>query len=522
MKVVHLNTWDISGGAARSAYRLHQGLRTIGIDSEMLVRFKSSKDGTVYSTQGGDNQSNKKVTIHDIIQSRLITSHITSAANTIFSIPSIGFEVTNANIVASADIINLHWIVNFLSPVSIRKIGALGKPLVWTLHDQWPFTGGCHYSNGCIRYETNCTECPQLDLNLELAATVLDEKDASYQSIPITVVTPSEWMHDVARKSRLFKSKRIECIPYSLETTKYTNIPKCDAKERLGIDPQVVTILFAAHSLHERRKGYKEFLEVLKFCENDYEFTRLITQNKIKLIIFGEAETELLNIGIPIQSLGFIDSDEEICTAYSAADLYIMTSLEDNLPNTILESMSCGTSVLAFDIGGIPDMVKEGVTGRLISPFDTRSMSTSLLYLLSHRDLLEQMSKNCRQFAETNYAFAIQAYKYKQLYDDILSVTPQYYNSEHAQRLTTVESLGTVYNLTADNEFCEHLSKIYPRLLEELVLEMTSVSSCERSLLDSKIHLLSAELESIKQSRSWKATAWLRNLIDALRLIQHR
>lgn len=522
MKVLHLNTWDVSGGAARSAYRLHQGLLAIGVDSKMLVRLKSSDDDTVYSIKTSDAQSGKKITIHDIIHSDLITPHITTAANTIFSIPSLSYDITNTDIVANADIINLHWVANYLSPLTISKLGALGKQIVWTLHDQWPFTGGCHYSNACIRYETSCTACPQLDLDVDVAAAVLDEKAKLFQHIPLTIVTPSSWMYAVARESRVFKDKRIEHIPYSLNTEQYNNAPKHRAKETLGIDPHVVTILFAAQSLYERRKGYQEFIEVLRCSKNHDQFKRMIQENRIKLIVFGQAGSELLNIGVPVLSLGVIDSDEAISTAYSAADLYIMTSLEDNLPNTILESISCGTPVLAFSVGGIPDMVKSGITGDLITPFDIDNMSKRLLYLLNHPELLQQMSNCCRQYAEKQYAITIQATRYKQLYTELLSNFSIKTDSTHTDQPDVPEKFGNTFTLTAEKDFDEPFSNVYPRILEELVLSMVADNQHEGNYMVEKIDELSAELIGIKQSKTWKSTALIRKMFDIFQAIHHR
>lgn len=522
MKVLHLNTLDVSGGAARSAYRLHQGLLTIGVDSKMLVRVKSSDDDTVYSIQTSDAQSCKKITIHDVIHSGLIAPHTTTAANTLFSIPTLSYDITNADIVANADIINLHWVANYLSPLTISKLGALGKQIVWTLHDQWPFTGGCHYSNACTRYETTCTACPQLDLDIEIAAAVLDEKATLFQPIPLTIVTPSSWMYAVARESKLFKDKRIEHISYSLNTEQYINIPKHCAKKTLGIDPHVVTILFAAQSLYERRKGYQEFISVLRCCENDDLFKRMIQEDRIKLIVFGQAGSELLNIGVPVLSLGVIDSDEAISTAYSAADLYIMTSLEDNLPNTILESMSCGTPVLAFSVGGIPDMVKSGITGDLITPFDIDAMTTRLLYLLNHPELLQQMGTSCRQYAEKQYAFTIQADRYKQLYTELLPNFSTKADSDHTHQPDVAERLGDTFPLTVEKDFGEPFSRIYPQILEEVVLSMIAGHPYERNSMVAKIDELSAELIGIKQSKTWKSTAWIRKMFDIIQAIHHR
>jgi len=422
MKILQISTCDINGGAARATYRLHRGLQEIGQDCRMLVRHKESQDDSVVLADAEEmpENPNEDFFLSDIIQPYYIDSNQTELSNTLFSLSYPGYDLSELPFVRTADVINLHWVAQYQSLVTLHRLFSLGKPVVWTLHDQWAFTGGCHYSAGCEKYQADCVECPQLrDDPFNLPAAILKDKLEIFKNADLTIVTPSRWMASCARKSKLFKGLRIEVIPNSLETNIYTPLPKPEAKEEIGISPETITMLFGAVDGSEKRKGFFELVNAIKFCLNEDVFQKLLNDDKIRLVCFGRPSHELESIGIPFVALGHLDSDEKIRSAYSAADIFLLPSLEDNLPNTILESMSCGTPVVAFDVGGLPDMVINGVTGQLVPLSDTRKMGETIIDLIQKPDLRKSMGKEGRKRAEKEYSLSVQAGPYSDLYKDM-------------------------------------------------------------------------------------------------------
>jgi glycosyltransferase involved in cell wall biosynthesis len=421
MKILQISTYDVSGGAARATYRLHCGLRHMDQDCCMLVRYKETDDDFVSALAQKQETDEKAFFLETPIQEHYINAHRTDISNTLFSLPYPGYDISGSPLVQNADIINLHWVSQFQSPVTLKHIFALGKPVVWTLHDQWAFTGGCHYSSGCGGYQNSCKECPQLAEDpFSLPEALLHDKEDLFRNANLTIVTPSRWMGRCARESRLFKTLRVEVIANSLETDLYSPLPKKQAKERLEIPADAVTLLFGAIDGAEKRKGFSQLSAAMKTCLENEFFQELLRKDRVRLLCFGSPNDQLENMGIPVISLGRLGTDEEIRSAYSAADIFLLPSLEDNLPNTILESMSCATPVVAFDVGGVPDMVSDGVNGLLAKPFDTRQMSEAIVSLSTDSEKRSAMGKACRQRVLRDYAPDVQAGNYLKLYDDLL------------------------------------------------------------------------------------------------------
>ena len=426
MKIVQIGTSDISGGASRAAFRLHKGMIQAGHDCLSLVRYKDSSDDSVFcvSQRLPGKEEEAGLFFSEAVQGHYINSHRTDISNTMFSLPCPGYDVSHLPVVKEADIINLHWVACFQSPLTLRRLFALGKPVVWTLHDQWAFTGGCHYSAGCDKFRNDCSSCPQLvEDPFGLPAAALKDKVELFKDANLVIVTPSRWMAECARQSMLFKDLRVEVIPNSLETDVFRPHRKDEAKESLGIAPDTVTILFGGEDGNEKRKGFQKFISAIRQCLEKTEFQALVKGGKVMAICFGRPSHEMETMGMPVLPLGYLDSDEKISKAYSGADIFILPSLEDNLPNTMLESMSCGTPVVAFEIGGIPDVIETGVTGRLVPPGNKDRMAEELISLIKDPDRREAMGRNCRQLMVKEYSLEVQALRYEALYNELLGKT---------------------------------------------------------------------------------------------------
>jgi len=422
MKITHINTFDVEGGAARAVYRLHQGLLMIGENSRILSKYKTSQDNTVIQLIVDNVNDDTDLTNFRYLQTHYIDNNRTSLTNTLFSLCYPGFELAQLPIIQNSDVINLHWVAGqFQSPLTINNLLELGKPVIWTLHDMWAFTGGCHYSANCQGYEAECLNCPQLANNIYgLTSAILQDKLAFFNHPNLVIVTPSRWLADCAKKSRVFRHSRVEVIPNSLNTEVFNVMPKLSAKASLNIDPDEIVLLVGASSAKERRKGFYELIQVLKICQRDKRFAQLILHNKIRVCCFGETIDDFQELELMITPLGLIDSDEKLRLIYSAADIYILPSLEDNFPNTMLESMSCGTPVIGFNIGGIPDLVNDEVTG-FISPENIlQTMANKIIRLTFDSSLRQIMSNNCRQTILDNYTLEHQANIYLDLYRELL------------------------------------------------------------------------------------------------------
>ena len=421
MNITIINTSDISGGAARAAYRLNKGLRELNNNSIMIVRHKQSNDPNIHQVIPLNIEYSIEENIYHSIQKMLIDQNRTSISNTLFSFPYPGYNISHTDVIKYSDIINLHWINRFQSVETISNLLKLGKPVVWTLHDQWPFTGGCHYSAGCEKFVNYCKNCPQLKTNTyDIPFLVQQTKIEEFNKKDLTIVTPSRWLANCVKKSKVFNNLRVEVIPNSLETDVFKPVQKYQAKKSLNINSDIITLLFGAHTQNEHRKGFKQLLKAISFClQNDF-IKKLIEDNKLNVLIFGDVNEDLQNIGIPVISTGYINSDERLADIYSAADIFLLPSLEDNLPNTILESMACGTPIVTFDVGGMSDVIQHGITGYVAPCFSSEKFGELILNLIHNESKRIQMGTNCRRLIEGKFQLKHQAAKYSELFKDLL------------------------------------------------------------------------------------------------------
>jgi glycosyltransferase involved in cell wall biosynthesis len=424
LKITHVSSLDIQGGAARAAYRLHRGLIGLGQDSRLLTPRKASTDETVDRLGTRAEATDLPHRSLQRLQRDYIDAQRTPVSNTLFILPYPGYDLTAHPRIRASDVINLHWVTRFQSPITVQRLLRVGAPVVWTLHDMWAFTGGCHYSSGCDGFERDCRPCPQLREDPHgLPAAVLADKLAVVDPRPI-VVAPSRWLAAAARRSRLFRDARIEVIPYSLETEIFAPAPRAEAKQRLGLGPDTATLLASADNGKERRKGFRVLAEALRLCSADPWFREQASRRALALLWFGSAPDELDALPMPVLPLGRITADEILRQVYSAADLYVLPSLEDNLPNTMLEAMSCGTPVIAFDVGGVPDVLEDRVTGRVVPPANAPRLAAAILDSLRDDDARRKMSEACRRTMEIDHSLDVQARRYMDLYEDLLGRRP--------------------------------------------------------------------------------------------------
>ncbi|EDX74541.1 glycosyl transferase, group 1 family protein [Coleofasciculus chthonoplastes PCC 7420] len=413
MQVLHLSTSDISGGAAIAAYRLHQGLQRLGVPSQMLVDKKSSDDRTVFAQK---TNLSKALGILKPTLDRFPLRLYRNCDHTKLSLEWLPDQVSPKTTKLAPDILNLHWVCGGF--LKIETLAQLKQPIVWTLHDMWAFTGGCHYSQDCDRYTNSCGNCPLLQSgqNWDLSRWVWQRKTKAWKNINLTLVTPSTWLAKCVRSSSLFKDRRVEVIANGLDPEQYKPIDKRLARELLKLPQDKQLLLFGAMgSTSDHRKGFhllQPALQCLSQSENQY---------KTELVVFGSsAPSPQPDFGFKAHYLGKLNDDISLALVYAAADVFVAPSVQDNLPNTVMEAIACGTPSIAFNIGGMPDMIEHQWNGYLAHPYDTKDLANGIAWVLQDEQRRQACSLRSRDMFEQNFTLDIQAKSYIKLYQDIL------------------------------------------------------------------------------------------------------
>jgi glycosyltransferase involved in cell wall biosynthesis len=415
MKILMLNTYDDWGGAAKAASRLNRGLRDIGIDSRLLVQYKKCAAGGII---GANNLFARGCygmrTVLGTVPVRLYRNK--PVYN--FS-PALMPDRLSARIGGIApDVVHLHWIAAGF--MRIETLGRLKRPLVWTLHDSWAFTGGCHMPYDCVRYRESCGSCPVLGSRREadLSRRVWQRKEKAWRDLNLTVVAPSRWLAGCARTSSLFSSIRIEVIPNGLDTSVFKPVDRRQARNLLGLPGRKKLILFGGISItSDPNKGFRFLLPALR------SLAAMGFQDEAELIVFGSSEpAEAPDFGMKANYLGRLREDARLALLYSAADVFIAPSMQENLPYTVMESMACGTPCVAFNQGGMSDLIDHEATGYLARPFEEGDFAKGIGLFLKNDGTRQETSLRCRRKVEDTFTLEKIAGRYVELYRNIESV----------------------------------------------------------------------------------------------------
>src|SRR5687768_4889756 len=427
MRIVHLSTSDSGGGAFRAAFRLHTGLRRLGHDSKMLVMRKGSGDGNVIAFKPR----------HDFVgrwQRKLRARRIWRDYEKYRPTLPSGIEPFSddrsehagevVRQIPECDVITLHWVGGF---VDFRHtlIAAPEVPLVWRMADMGVFTGGCHYTQGCEKFTANCGACPQLGSN--------DEHDLSWQAWNrkrvafglterLHIVGTSQWIAGEAKRSSLLGKFPVSVIPNGLDTDEFAPRDKGFSRDLWNIPRDAKVVLFAAESVANVRKGFRHLADAL---------ADMAETKNLLLVSVGGGRCEL-PAGLPHLPLGKVNNDRMLSTIYSAADIFVIPSLQESFGQTVIESLACGTPVVGFASGGIPDMVRPGETGWLAETGNTASLREAIIAALSDDVSRTKMAENCRRVALDEYSIETQASAYLKLYETLVSRTA---NSHAGERL---------------------------------------------------------------------------------------
>ena len=416
MKVLSVCTSDVSGGAARAAYRIHQGVRSSGVDSRMFVKFKGSNDDTVYALS--EFVPNNPIynaldwcaaKVKNKIQHYQWNQYPDRDAY--YKSDLRGTRIHGALQALDYDILHLHWINNRF--IDIHELAKINKPIIWTLHDSWPFCGICHLPMNCKQYESHCGCCPRLGSTKEqdLAYKIFEQKQEIYKKLDLHIVTPSKWLAECAKRSILFGTYSISIIPNCVDTELYKPMDKLEAVTQYGLNPNKKYLLYGAmQATTDKNKGFDLLIDALKQLQNlDAE-----------LIVYGtDEDLSKYNIPMPVHSLGYIHGDKQMALLYNVADVMIVPSRSENLSNTIMESMSCGVPVVAFAIGGNGDMIDHKQNGYLAEERDCKDLARGIRYCIED-NTNSQLGNAARRSVLQRYSIGIIAQQYKTLYESLL------------------------------------------------------------------------------------------------------
>jgi len=414
MKILHLSTHDLSSGAGRGAYWLHNGLRQIGVDSSMLVNYRISDDYTVHGPgptirEAAYRTLNSQL---EMLPLKLYKRPSQSMYSTGWTLSNIHRKVQSIN----PDLVNLHWICSgFTKPENLAKFD---KPIVWTLRDMWAFTGGCHYASDCERYMDRCGSCPQLGSTktYDLSRNLWQRKKKAWHNLNITIVAISHWLADCARKSSLFHNYRIEVIHNAIDIKKFKPVPKKIAREILQLPQDRKILLFGAlQATQDDRKGFTYLIEAIRYllCNE--------LNQPIEAVVFGASKPQNpLDINLPVTYLGRLSDESTLALAYSAADVMVVPSVQEAFGKTAIEAMACGTPVVSFDTSGLRDIVEHHRCGYRAECFSTKDLAFGITWVLQDQERWQMLSKRAREKVEQEFTVERQAELYCSLYKNIL------------------------------------------------------------------------------------------------------
>lgn len=419
MRILIVNTSENVGGAAVAANRLMEALNNNGVKAKMLVMKKTTDHITVVGLPHAWLQR-----LHFLWERFVIYCHLHFSRHNLFAIDiaNAGTDITSLREFKEADLIHLSWInQGMLSLANIKRIVRSGKPVVWTMHDLWTATGICHYARQCPSFRTGCHNCrllPRGGGKEDLSRKVWNRKKALYHNANIHFITCSRWLEGQARQSALMKGQRITAIPNPIDTRLFVPTDKAEArlKNQLPTDRRI--ILFVAHRVDDDRKGANYFVEAVnRLADANPHFAN----NTCVAAIGRNSESIASLLHVPTYAVGFVTDERQMASVYAAADVFVLPSLEDNLPNTIMEATACGVPSVAFRVGGIPEMIDHKRTGYLANFKDSADLAEGIRWTLNDADR-EALASACLKKVAHNYSQQSVAMKYIEVYNELIAL----------------------------------------------------------------------------------------------------
>ena len=418
MRVLIVNTSEKTGGAAVAAGRLMEALNNNGVKAKMLVGDKQTDNIMVAGLPRPWRQR------WNFLWERFcIFAHLHFSREHLFEIDmaNAGTDITSLPEFREADIVHLSWInQGMLSLGSIRKILRSGKPVVWTMHDLWPASAICHYARGCAAFKTGCHHCRLLpgggSVN-DLSARVYARKQKIYRNSNIHFVTCSKWLADQARQSRLLAGLYVEPIPNPIDTRVYAPRDRRECRSRLQLPVDKRVILFVSQRATMERKGMTYLVEAVRQLA---ESRPDMAADTVVAILGGHSEDVVAQLALPAFPLGYVSDERKIVDVYNAADVFVLPSLEDNLPNTIMEAMACGVPCVGFKVGGIPEMIDHRRNGYVAAFRDAADLAAGIRWVLAEADYAD-LQRQALSKVTASYSQRSVAMRYIEVYNQAMA-----------------------------------------------------------------------------------------------------
>ena len=415
MKVLIVNTSERTGGAAVAANRLMKALNNNGVKAKMLVRDKETDSLTVAQLPKSPMKQ-----WHFLWERLLVFLHLHLSKHHLFEIDiaNAGTDITSLREFQEADLIHLHWInQGMLSISNIRKILRSGKPVVWTMHDIWPATAICHVTLGCRRFTTGCCNCRLLPGNgsaHDLAYKIWQKKLSMLRNENIYFVTCSRWLEQEAKNSALLSGQKITSVPNCIDTHIYKKGVKHEARQRLGLPADKKLILFASQRVTNENKGMSYLIEACK------QLAAAPGEKPGVVILGGHAEEVVAELPLEAYPLGYVNDEHRIVDVYNAVDLFVLPSLSENLPNTIMEAMACGVPCVGFRVGGIPEEIDHKKNGYVAEYRSADDLARGISWILNEADY-QALSNDAIHKVAHNYSQQSVAMKYLDVYHQAMA-----------------------------------------------------------------------------------------------------
>lgn len=417
MKILIINTSERTGGAAVAAGRLVSALNNHGVKAKMLVRTKQTDRISTIALQGG-----WRAVANFLWERIVIWKNSGWNRQRLFSvdIANTGTDITRLPEFKEADLIHLHWInQGMLSLRTIRKIVKSGKPVVWTLHDMWPCTGICHHARSCEGYLTECGSCPMIFSHKphDLSWRIFRKKEQLYSCGAIHFVTCSRWLEGIAKRSALLRNQQVIAISNPLPIGLFRPMDKQEARQRLQLPTDGQLLLFGSVKVTDKRKGFDHMIEACRLLAEQHPEMK----ERLSIITMGtHAEALAAQVPFQVHAMGYVTDEHRLVDIYNAADLFVMPSLDENLPNTIMEAMACGTPCVGFNTGGIPEMIDHLKNGYVTHSHSAEELAEGICQLL-HSPHYEEMRHEAVAKVNSSYTEEVVARQYIALYNKLLN-----------------------------------------------------------------------------------------------------
>ena len=418
VRVLIVSTSEKTGGAAVAANRLCEALNNNGVKAKMLVRDKETEDITV-----AELPRSWKLRWNFLWERWCIFLRLHLSRKNLFAIDiaNAGTDITRLPEFKEANVIHLHWVnQGMLSLKNIRKIIDSKKPVVWTMHDIWPATAICHITLGCRKFTSTCHHCKYLPGgggDNDLSATVWQQKKKAFKGKNICFVTCSRWLETEAKASALLKGEKITSIPNPINTHVFTKTNQHEARQQLGLPGDKKILLFVSQRATNRNKGMDYLVAA---CQQLAQHHPEMKEKLAIAILGGHSEEVIDDLPFKAFPLGYISDEQRIVSVYNAADVFILPSLDDNLPNTIMEAMACGLPCVGFKVGGIPEMIDHQKNGYVAQYKSTDDLEKGIQWVLTEADY-ETLSANAMKKVASAYSQQSVAMRYINVYHDLMA-----------------------------------------------------------------------------------------------------